>query len=352
VVEGTRLESVHTPKGYRGFESLSLRHSLFNGLRSGNPASHSSAHKGLMNDAPGISGPNDALNLPAKCRFRVDQAKYLLTANMKNANRVAGCSISHLMGVPVQMKTIASLSLILLGITLSTCPAQTGYIDGFLTVGPQANVNLTTLGTEDWAVWGYASGGTSTSLAPNVSKSGGSGISDLTYLNPHSQPLRAIGQFHVNYTFSWIDGDTVSSASSAYAGLQDYSGTGPGLGVGEGFIFTVPADTIERTLSVFVDIHEGTGQLVATLSDGSAPAYVNSAIPVGGNSPGVYTIDYAAAAPGQTLTVKWWEISYATTFDNPAIFAAALSEVPEPGTGTLVGLAALIVAGAGVRRRS
>src|ERR1700690_1651380 len=25
VVEGTRLESVHTPKGYRGFESLSLR---------------------------------------------------------------------------------------------------------------------------------------------------------------------------------------------------------------------------------------------------------------------------------------------------------------------------------------
>ena len=26
VVEGTRLESVHTPKGYRGFESLSLRH--------------------------------------------------------------------------------------------------------------------------------------------------------------------------------------------------------------------------------------------------------------------------------------------------------------------------------------
>jgi hypothetical protein len=28
VVEGTRLESVHTPKGYRGFESLSLRHKI------------------------------------------------------------------------------------------------------------------------------------------------------------------------------------------------------------------------------------------------------------------------------------------------------------------------------------
>ena len=28
VAEGTRLESVHTPKGYRGFESLSLRQNI------------------------------------------------------------------------------------------------------------------------------------------------------------------------------------------------------------------------------------------------------------------------------------------------------------------------------------
>ena len=28
VVEGARLESVYTPKAYRGFESLSLRHIL------------------------------------------------------------------------------------------------------------------------------------------------------------------------------------------------------------------------------------------------------------------------------------------------------------------------------------
>ena len=29
MVEGARLESVYTPKAYRGFESLSLRHYLF-----------------------------------------------------------------------------------------------------------------------------------------------------------------------------------------------------------------------------------------------------------------------------------------------------------------------------------
>jgi hypothetical protein len=33
VVEGTRLESVHTPKGYRGFESLSLRQSSLGAQR-------------------------------------------------------------------------------------------------------------------------------------------------------------------------------------------------------------------------------------------------------------------------------------------------------------------------------
>ena len=42
------------------------------------------------------------------------------------------------------------------------------------------SVNLTSEGIEDWAIWGYADGGTSMSLAPDVRKSGGSVISNLT----------------------------------------------------------------------------------------------------------------------------------------------------------------------------
>ena len=38
VVEGARLESVYTLTAYRGFESLSLRHILFNGTRIGSLA--------------------------------------------------------------------------------------------------------------------------------------------------------------------------------------------------------------------------------------------------------------------------------------------------------------------------
>ena len=35
MVEGARLESAYTPKGYRGFESLSLRHCLVIGAADG-----------------------------------------------------------------------------------------------------------------------------------------------------------------------------------------------------------------------------------------------------------------------------------------------------------------------------
>jgi hypothetical protein len=219
-----------------------------------------------------------------------------------------------------------------------TAPAQSTIL-GNLTTGPNNSVNLTTLGTEDWAIWGYSSGGTSTSLSPNDSMAGGSGISSLTYLNPNSQPLRGLGQFAINYQFAWDNGNTVASASGARGGLQDNSGTGPGLGVGEGFSFTVPASTTEQELNVFVDEHLGVGQFTAALTDGTT--YSNSAIPNGDNSPGEYTINFAAATADQTLTVTWKETSYTSSSDNAAIYAVTLEAVPEPTTLALAGLGGL-----------
>jgi hypothetical protein len=48
---------------------------------------------------------------------------------------------------------------------------QGGILTRSLAVGP-ASADLSQVGNEDWAVWGFASGGTSTSLAPDVRKSG------------------------------------------------------------------------------------------------------------------------------------------------------------------------------------
>ena len=250
----------------------------------------------------------------------------------------------------MKMATTLFLSWIMLAGTI-TLRLPAAEINGSLTTGQNLNVNLTSLGTEDWALWGYGSGGTSINLAPDVSMAGGSGISSLTYLNPHSQPLRGLGQYHINFGFSWTNGDTVASASGAWGGLQPNDGAGPGLGVGGGFSFTVPAGTVERILNVYVDEHLGVGQLTATLSDGSAPAYVNSSIPNGNNSPGVYTIDFSAASPGQTLTVSWVETSASAAYDNPAIYAVTLSAVPEPGTMTLMVLASLTAGGFFLSRR-
>ncbi|MGO8677325.1 MAG: hypothetical protein ACLQVX_15820 [Limisphaerales bacterium] len=96
------------------------------------------------------------------------------------------------------MKTRLFLGLALLTGTL-TLRLPGAQITGSLITGSNPGVNLTSLGTVDWAIWGYAGGGTSTSLAPDVRKSGGSAISNLTFSNPHSQPLRGLGQFDINF---------------------------------------------------------------------------------------------------------------------------------------------------------
>src|SRR5207253_2560399 len=82
----------------------------------------------------------------------------------------------------------------------ATVSGPAGLLQGSLSASanPPASqaINLSTVGTADWAVWGYAVGGTSTSLAPDVRKAGGTAISNLTNIDPApSVNLRGIGQF-------------------------------------------------------------------------------------------------------------------------------------------------------------
>ena len=202
-------------------------------------------------------------------------------------------------------------------------------------------VDLTAEGTADWAIWGYAAGGTSTSLAPDARKAGGSAISDLTNIDPPpSVVLRGLGQFpSPPFLFSWTDGSGPASATNVSAGLQHNGGPPPPpLGqnlstLNHGFGFTVPAGTTTRTLKVYVATNRAAGQLTATLSDGSAPPYVNT-LPIAADlHSSVYTITYAAASEGQELEVEWIETADncpAFRCDNAAIYAVALSGAPNP----------------------
>ncbi len=80
-------------------------------------------------------------------------------------------------------------------------------------------------------------------------------------------------------------------------------------GVGNGFEFTVPADTTLRTLRLYVGVWRVRGRLEAELSDGSSSPYVDSSLSTvypAGSINGVYTLNYQSASAGQTLTIRWF----------------------------------------------
>ena len=201
-----------------------------------------------------------------------------------------------------------------------------GELAGSIVEASFSNVNLTSLGDADWAIWGYSSSGTSTSLSPDESKSGGNGISDLTDIDPGTHDaLRGLGQYHINHTFSWTDGTGTASATGVNAGIQhNILATHE---TGDGFSFTVPADKTKRRLIVYTAVHFAVGELTATLSDGSTvDLTLEHDAKTGINVPSCFIIDYAAGSSGQTLTV-----TFVTTWNNTdgngnvQIYAAALS---------------------------
>jgi hypothetical protein len=195
------------------------------------------------------------------------------------------------------------------------------------------NRNLTLEGNQDWAVWGFADGGQSTSLAPDVRKGDGSGISDLTSLS-NGNPIRGLGQFGAfGHTFNWSDGIPTVKAVGALTGLQHDGEQPPRAStVGEGFSLIVPADTLPRTLVLYVTTHLGIARLTASLSDESAEPYVGVLDALDRqNAGGIVMIRYAANSTGQHLTATFVLTSANSPINssNVAIQAASLAVAPD-----------------------
>ena len=238
--------------------------------------------------------------------------------------------------------------------------SQAGTLRGTLLPGAVTNQNLTVEGSIDWAIWGFADNGTSTSLTPDDHKASGTGISPLTDIS-NGTPLRGLGQFGAfAHTFAWTDGTPVLAVTGAQGGLQHNSSSAQPNIVGEGFSLSVPADSQRRRLRFYVTAHEGIGTLTASLSDASAPTYVQDlGDDVTQNLPGTYQIDYAADSAGQVLNVSFvLTHKGATQFANVAVFAASLGtpKPPSPAPsvsrfGLLVLLLVLFAAGLLLLRR-
>jgi hypothetical protein len=233
--------------------------------------------------------------------------------------------------------------------------ARAGSISGSqsLTTAP-GTTNLTTQGTDDWAVWGSTSNQTEGSTTPYDEKNvathdilgmtlyGGLSITDTT--DRTDQPG----------LFTWSDGTNTPNQSSAIPMLmQAYPPGGSstdGPAIGTGFQLTFAAsNTLSRTLILQLGYVDVNATVTASLSDGSATEYTNTVSSTSSASAdfAIETITYQANSPGQTLTVDYYTTANNGAYDNIAIESASLSAVavPEPASLALlaVGVIGLLV---------
>ena len=168
----------------------------------------------------------------------------------------------------------------------------------------QTSVNLTQEGTVDWEHWGEAAinrkaGVTSQLGVPTVVGSG----TVLTYQNDQ-RPI------------NWTDGNPTIVSNNNGDGIFI-------TGIGQGFTFTAPADTTQRTVIVHVGGWSSGGTLRAHLSDSSAADYVDVTTSVDTQYDRNYMLSYHAGGSGQQLLVSWTMTS-GQVYGNVTVNGAAL----------------------------
>ena len=188
---------------------------------------------------------------------------------------------------------------------LTNVAMTAGSLSGSVTTSG-ATVNLATEGTADWIHWG--SGGV------NRKAGGGAQLSDFTMVGPGS----VLVYDDDPRLMSWTGGTPTASR------LNDPTGSFI-FGTGNGFTFTAPADTTQRTLIVHVGGFQSGGTLTAHLSDGSAVDYTNTSPTADDQYDRNYTLTYQAGTSGQTLRVTWTMVTSGSSNGNVTISAAALN---------------------------
>ncbi len=178
---------------------------------------------------------------------------------------------------------------------------------------PSPTVNLTGEGTSDWSHWG-----TTTSDSWDHKSGITPQIGNFTRIGPVGT-IRYEGS---PVSYNWNNGTPIPLTTTS-TGVFTY-------GIGNGFQLTVPADTTEKRLKVYVGVWRAGGRFEATLSDGSASPYIDTTISSTNAIDGVYTIDFRAATDGQTLTVKWTLQSNTYPVANVTLQSASLSNIGPP----------------------
>ena len=215
-----------------------------------------------------------------------------------------------------------------LSLLLFNFSSQAATLTGSLSEIPRNSVvDLTAAGALDWVHWGLHTD-TSVDRKANVPPR----ISDFSLLPPASIETNA-GTYAFRFAdnpngYSWSDGTPTANVVDTPTGVWAY---GFPISIGTGFELTVPADTEVKTLKLYVGAWAARARFEATLSDGSAPAYVDTNInnmnvtPVRQDSSYVYTLEYAAGSPGQTLRIRYTNTRVYHASGNVTLQAAALT---------------------------
>ncbi len=172
------------------------------------------------------------------------------------------------------------------------------------------SVNLSDEGVTDWVHWGL------TGVNGVTRKAGVSGqIGALGRLGGSAERFENTARL----AYRWSNGAPTASAFTQ-SGLRI-------KGVSKGFELSMPADTIARTLTLYVGGYQAHGRFEARLSDNSAPEYKA----VFGHLQTFFdrrvTLTYRAGSGGKRLTVRYTQ---AVTGESVSIQAATLRRASMP----------------------
>lgn len=195
-------------------------------------------------------------------------------------------------------------------------PASQTQIGGgslqMTTATSPANVNLTLEGDRDWALWGDAG-----AVTPNIKSGGGNLINDFARQGVAGDAVTtSVG----TTTFSWTNGTPTATNAGTQAGVIQ---AGP---AGAGFEITLPANTTNQMVRIYLRVNSGNVAIEAKLSDFSTPIATTS-LSTGDQ---VLTIRFKAASANQMLTVR-----AITGTGSPILNAVTLIDQPPvalPGT--------------------
>lgn len=184
------------------------------------------------------------------------------------------------------------------------------------------NINLTAEGAADWIHWGLDAPLTVDRKAVTPQ------ISNFTLVGGAPEALRFTNNPSL---FSWSDGTPTAAVTDTATGAYV-------IGDDRGFQLTVPSDTTERTLKIYLGLWSAIGRLELTSSDGTSSTFLDTSLAdLGGTTNRVYTIVYKGASAGQTLTVKWTAENIYHLQGNVTLQAATLAEAPPSGSNSLSG---------------